>query len=608
VPGQTYSRIVKLSAVFLLAIHVALVFRHFPPRFLRSGEAPCSGDLCIHLAGCYEGSQALAAGSGLCGYSPTFMAGYPFGAWDSFSRRGYEFATRLFPGCSLSVAFYGYIVLSALLPPLLILLAAYVMGCRGDVLSWCAILAVALHQAGDPLAYFWTFGNLAFPLVNALGVLCVALAVAGLQSRRPLPLICAGLTLGLAFWLHQIAAMTAAVGLACTAVLLRRDLADRRMLLAAVAAGTVALLAVLPWVAELAHFAGDRMPRGSHALPTGWKYMLMDLLSDRAYRHHFDRRALLHLELVLVGAGGWWALRCRRHGPDVLAITALIAFAWTYLFGVSKPLRELEPYRFLVSSIIFGIIPAAAGAEELAARVRRMDQSGRLVMLALGLVLTPSLTAYGFDVARRDPAQGLSASQRELIEWVRESATEPGRILCDEEMLGDMLPVYTGREVLGGSLTRSSPLKHRASWMNALRFFPGDGSSSADDMDKYLKRYNVAYVVVRDCRATTVRALPGVLECFRRGDCVVYGMSQEGRSWICDTGATGAVTVVASFNRILIDSAPAGRFTLKYHFLDSLSVKAGIRLYPVTVGNDPVPLIGVDNGCKASRIEIQNRE
>jgi len=199
-------------AVLLVLAHVLLVFRHYPLSILRSGEPLCTGDLGIHFAGCSEGRQLLSNGGRLWGYSPSFMAGYPFGAWDSFSRRGYEYASLLFPGCSAATAFYWYVILTALLPPFLLALAAGILGLGRREILLCLCLAVVIYQVGDPISYLWTFGNVAFPFVTCLAVLYFALAVAGIQRRKASLLAAAGLLLGLIFWLHQLATIPTLAG------------------------------------------------------------------------------------------------------------------------------------------------------------------------------------------------------------------------------------------------------------------------------------------------------------------------------------------------------------------------------------------------------------
>ncbi|GAG19663.1 unnamed protein product, partial [marine sediment metagenome] len=78
--------------VALVTIHGVLVLYQFPVSSVREGNPLCSGDLSWHFASAVEGDTFIRGEHRLWGYSPSFMAGYPFGAWISFSKRGYEFA------------------------------------------------------------------------------------------------------------------------------------------------------------------------------------------------------------------------------------------------------------------------------------------------------------------------------------------------------------------------------------------------------------------------------------------------------------------------------------------------------------------------------------
>ena len=368
----------------------------------------------------------------------------------------------------------------------------------------------------------------------------------------------------------------------------------------------LALLIALPWLHVLWEFAAYRTPRPSKAMPSGWKYLVMDLFSDRAYRQRFDRRVLLQVELVLLAVGAWRAHRRRSAGVMLCVLTALVSLVITYAFAYLPTLKQTEPYRYLASFCLFAIIPATLGIEELLLLFQRSDRSGRLVALGVVLALAPSLTGYAFDVAFRNRAGTLDQERKAIVEWVRTHARRDGRILCDDEQLGDMLPYHTGQEVVGGALTRSSPLAHKASWLRGRELLSAAATASSPrETESYLKTYNIAYVITsrRDASQKLLN-IPGCSERFRQGRIAVYATDPALLSFVFDGGARPGTRVSARMNRISVESAPAGRFVLKYHYVSGLREEAGVRLYPVPLPADPIPFIGVDNADGRDRIEI----
>ena len=595
-----------LAVSLLVFLHFALVLRQFPLS-VAMGSYPFSyGDLPLHFAPCYLGRTLLDGGGGIAGYAVDYMAGYPFGTWDSFTQRGYEYASLLLPGLSLVRVFNLYVILTAVLPPLVVALAAVVLGLGRRSVALCLSVAVVLYQLDDPLAFFWTYGNMGFPLVNAMGVLYLAVAWRALRCRS-LPLALAGgVLLAAVGWLHQMAAVPVLAGSVFLAFSERRSVFTWRGGACAVIIPLVALLLLGPWLRALWAFAEYRIPRGTPALTSGWKHLVCDILSDRAYRHHMDRRALLHVEIVLLVLGVLRARRASVGGVTAFAGAAAVSFLASYAFSYSALLKETEPYRYLVSFAVFSTIPVTLGGLHLANMLKETNRAARLVAAALGLALAPSLTGYVFDTIGRWSNQAVSAEERTVLEWFRTRANREGRVLCRDERLGDLLPPFTGLPVLGGGMTQCSPLAHKESWLRGKRFFERPEVTS-EELAEYLRTYNVAYVVMPSERfQDLLLKIKGCRVCFRPGRRVVYALDPAGLSYVMECNAASGVRVEARMNSLHVSSAPKGRFTLKYHYQKTLTAVSGVRLYPVSVPGDPVGFLGVDNTLGLSEICIRN--
>lgn len=592
------SRILVMATLTLCVLHVAAVLWHYPLSSLRSRYPLMSGDLPLHFSAAHVGQQSLKAGGGLWGYAPDYMAGYPFGAWDSFTQRGYEYCTLLFPGLPLVSAFHAYLIVTSLLPPFLIGLAAWVLklGRVRTLLSLC--VAVVLYQLDDTLSYFWTFGNMGFPFANALGVLYLACLARGLRERRGALLGVAGLLLAAVGWLHQMAALPVIAGSLWIVAGEGRELFRERRFLWALLPPLLAAALLAPWLRVFWHFREFRIPRETPALAGGWKTLVMDFLSDRAYRHHFDRRSLFHAQFVLAVLGGLQVRRGGSRGVFGLLATGLTALGFAYFFSYSDFLKETEPYRYVLSFTMLAAIPAAVGLARAEELLRGLDSRGRLASALLAVLMAPSLAAYALDLPKREAAQLPGTAARAVLDWFRTTADRTaGRVLCLDESLGDVLPHFGGHAVLGGGMTRVSPLPHKAAWAAGYELLMEPTvAPSAEDVDAYLRRYNVAYIVLPSGRWDALMAkVPGCAPCLRVGPRRVYARAVSELSYVVGREGDRTTKVDARMNLILVRGAPEGRFVLKFHYQDTLRAPPGVRLFPSAVPEDPVPFLGVDN-------------
>lgn len=601
-------RLIPLVACVLLAGHVALVLCHYPPALMSARQPLCSGDASYHLAECFEGAELLATGPRLWGYSPYFMAGYPFGLWTCVGgRHGYAFAPLIAPGAPVGVVFYLYAVVTAMLTPLLIALAAWIAGLNGRRVLISLGVAIVVYQLDSQVSYMWTYGNVAFPFVNGLGVVFAALLYTAVRQKRMWVAVAAGLVLGLALFLHQLTIWPLAAAAFLALWVNRRELTGLRTLygVSALALGGALLL---PWIFDLAYFLDVRAPGRFQGLQGSWKNLVMDFLSDRGYRQRFDRRLLFHVQLglVVVGAYAGW-MRAHRQLAKVLAGTAFASLAMAYAFSYFPLLREMEPYRYVVSFALFLVIPTALCAEE-AARVFVLSRpAGKCAALCLGLMLLPQGTAYLFDIARRSPAAGLDRDQRAVVEYVKAHPEREGRVVCENGDLGNAMPLLTRREVIGGQCSVTAPLVHQSiSVGRGLAFGAEVRTLTAAQLASKLDMYNTAYVVASAPALVSLMArVEGFTERFQSGSYRIFARDALAPGWLLG-GASPATRVTARMNSICIDQAPPGRFVLKYNFLKTLQAPPGVHLFPAAVPGAALPFIGVNNEAGLARIAIAN--
>ena len=570
-----------IAAVGLLA-HAAAVVWHFPPRYADATDPLASGDLSY-----YAGSAFAVAEAGTPhGYDPGSMAGYPYGTWVSFGRRGYELGVWALPIGSLATRFYVVVLGMALLAPLL---AAFPLRWAGH--AWREVVvglafSAALFQLCDPLSYFWTFGNVAFPCGSALAVV----AVAGLATGRPRAVVVAGAVAGLAVIVHTVAAVPLACGSLAAAVVLFRCGMPARRLLAVTGAFALLAVAVGAWpYLHLGSYLGERVPMPIHPLESGLKYALMDAFNDRAYRHPFDRRPLFHVLLVL---GIWQGWRSRQPVEAALALGGVFTLGFGHLAGEVAALKELQPYRFVAAGELFLIVPAYGGLRHFATFARRADRGGRIAVTLVSLVVLPGLTGYLVDLPTRGRAGGLTADERAALTWIREQPTG-GRVLCEPGSLGNLLPHLANRQVIGGGTSGQAVVAAGWTHVGASRAFgqPAKEIPPAE-FARYCRLFDVRFAIVESPAVESlVRQVPGAERVGERGAFPLYRLPVT-RDPAIGEGCY-ARNVSAERNRFRITNLPAGRQTLNFHYLPGFRAPPGTTVEPVTVPGVPRPLLGL---------------
>ncbi len=604
-PAVRLAGALALAALVAVA-HAGLVLRQFPVFGTPAGLPLSSGDSSFYFATLVDSRPCLRDGH-LWGYSPWHMAGYPTGLWTSFGRKAQELLGGLFPSASPVALTHAWFVGAALLTPLLLAAAAGLAGggARGFLLA--LVLALISWHFGNVVTDVWTFGNVSFTPACALAVLFAALldrALAGGAAATA----GAALTAGAVLWMHPLGAVPLGVGgLAVVAVnrqALRRPAAWLQ--LAAVAAGGLAL--VSPWLADLYRFrslrgamAGDDLPLQGSA-----KHLLADLLTDRAYRHPFDRRELFHVLLVLGALGVVAREPHARRVARALFGAALALAGCAALLGYVPGLAQAQPYRFMVGCEMFLIVPATAGAGVLAGWLRAANPAGRAAVACVGIIFLPDLAAHVLDAVIRAPRRCLTPGQRECADWLGEPGRARGRVACDDQELGNLLPYLTGREVVGGGISVHAAMPHgHAAVGRGFAFGRPAGELTADDWADRAAAYNIAYLVASPGLSEQVARWPDTFRpAARFDDLTVFAVRQSAAARLWEGNYEGKVE--AATNRIVVRGAARGRMVLCYHYLDTLAAD-GVRLAAVAVGDDPVPFLAVDNPDGLSEIVITNR-
>jgi len=579
--------IFRLAAVCAVAGHVALVLRHYPVRVFLAGDVPLKGDVSRYFADAFG---ALNVG-GLYGYDPYFMAGYPVGLWNSMGKKGFEVLHLFLPGVPLPALFYLALAGFSLLAPLWVWVAgrSFCSSRRASLTLLCVCL-VYWHLCTQ-VAYLWNFGNVFFPatacLLPGLAV-CAWNVLAG--RKLPVSTLAVAFIGAFIFYFHT-ALMAGAVACLLACVIVRpRGILRRQTWVAAAAGAALFVLLAAPWLIPLLRTQADYRPLVYAGYEGTIKHLFMDVLSDRAYGHPFDRNALFHLAVVLGCVGGWQARKDgERRAVWTMTLAAGLCLLIAYGFSHVRALQSTQPYRFVVPATLLLISPLALFIDRALAKVKTASKEVKAVVCILLLATAPAFTAYLIDLARpRDPC-GLSETRREVLDFVAKRPAQ-GRVLCDDVHLGHMIPYYTGRPVIGG-LSAEAFTKHGHAGMDYEgRLF----GRYADEWDpellaSALATYGVDYAILHKEEWVKFAGEPDspFLLDTQVGGYRLFRVRNASPGLVLE--GTGSVN--ADYDVIRVSDVRQTPLVLKLHYADWLEASDGVRLAPRPVPDDPVPFI-----------------
>jgi len=607
----------------VFALHIALTLR-FEPLELVFGPDPIAFfDYDMHYQQTLRAVEAFEKSGRIWSYDPHLLAGQLSGAiFDADNKLHELFTIGLGTlGVPTHTGYNLFVLLTHLLVAPVFFAAARLFGLeRGE-----ATLATALGSACwffDAFAHWtWWAGMISYGFAAVLAVLPVALFYRWLAERRPVHLILMGVLLALIHLLHPYSFFILVVPMCFLYVRARHQLGWREHL--AVAGCVVFTLSCNLWWLGVAFRFWHYILDSDFYMAATTRYLLFDYLGlikeptttgVVAARSAFRFLALFG---ALFGILMWRRERDDRFGLFAATLGTLVCAA--YLGGYLAPLRQVQPYRFSLPATFLAVIPAAAFLVA-AARVWRKTPLPRLVV-ALGLLATmvvvprfvrdvlyflpeavphherpllaplpPINSGAGFGtIVWPEPFdfthKPIGSDWRALVQFVRDHDDGSGRWLVEWWILGERLAWATDAQVLGGF--REFNLAHSdANW---FRRHPDGAGTGADTLERYLKQYNVKWVVV----SNPIPALE------KRTDLLTLHSTVFGtrfyRTWVPSSyfvgGGPGKVT--ASLDRIEVRGSRGGDLVLRYHYLETLRCRPGCTLYRAEAFGNRVGFIGV---------------
>jgi hypothetical protein len=607
----------------VLGIHGALLL-HFEPPALVLGRAPIALlDFDTHYEQTKRAVEASRRSGRLWGYDPHLLAGMPAGAI-------FDADNKLIELCAVGLdrvgvpphrAFNLFIWLVHALVPLTLYGAARLLRLGRAAATLAAGLGSMLWFF-DSLSHWCFFvGMIAWSSAAYLWLLPLALFYRWLDERRWWQL---GGVLGLLvllLHLHPYTFFMLAVPMGLLYVRARRRL-GRRGHVAVWAVVAAVLAANLWWIwpaVRLWHYVLDS---GFYldATPAFLFYDLFGLLKEPDVQGVVSVRTawrFLALGGAAIGLWCWRRERDDRFAPIGAAFGALLVTA--YFGRWVPPLRQIQPYRYVLPAAYLAILPAAWWIARAVERARQSRPSPAALGLGalLALLAVPRLVRDALyflpgwvpRIERPMPAappnvngplalglmwwpepldfrhRPIDAVETALSEFVRRHDDGSGRWLVEWWSWGERLAWSTDAQILGGF--REINLAH--SDANLFRRFPKGMPSDPGGLGGYLERYNVRWLIMSN-PMPQIEVRRDLLEPVTTlGTSRVY-RTRIAASWMLD-GGPGEVR--AEIDRLRVRGSRGGELVLKYHYLETLVCRPACTLYRASVLGDRVGFIGV---------------
>jgi hypothetical protein len=613
-------------AVLLGLAHLAYVFHVEQPAAMFSSHPISGRDYDIHINQVWRVTEALDGFGRTWAWDPQVLAGFPVGTVFDADNKAWELWTWTLTklGASKGLAFNLFVLLAHLLLPLVVYWSARLFDLsRLSALLACA-LAMSIWFFDGFVRWSWWEGMVAYSFAAYLCLPVLALFHRFLAHRRWRHAAALAAVLALAHLVHPWVFLVLVVPMGVTYALAFRSL--RPFHHVAIAGAALLTLAANAWWLRVAlehwHYVISAKELGASYLGAGRiDHLLTDwlgLVSDRAVTGGAGMRSGLRFLVLGAAAIALVLWRKERDGRFwVFASAVPLLLAATYLGGYLPPLREVQPYRFIVPALFLAVVPAAALAGELARRRVLAGLPwfawalGGILVLAIlprlardVLYFTAALVPETAPLVEENPRItdtigfgniGYPAHKEfrhgpmppdfvGVADWFRENDDGGGRVMVEHWTLGEMLAWKTKAQVLGGFRLRN--LQHNAA--NFFRLYPL-GEPPPGVLERYLDGYAVKWLVTSfthqrfEARADLFEPVAsiGTHRIFVSKRPVSFFAKNRGR-------------VKAALNRLSVKATwPDEDVVLRYHWHEKLKCAPDCRVEREPLDGDPVGFIRV---------------
>jgi hypothetical protein len=614
-----------LGGSALLALHLLLCNHFIPLRTVLRPEPVQGDDFDLHIGQTFRVLKGLDGWGNSWVYDVQLLAGQPEGTIFDADNKGCELWTFALwkLGVNKAVAFNSFLLLAAVLGPLIVFTAARLFSLGAGASLVAAALASALFFFDSFSHWVWFVGMISYAFASYLALLPLALFHRFLESGRAWTAATCACLLGIAHVVHPYTFFMLALPMAALYARSFRGLKAPGHA-AVVGIGAVTLAFNLYWLrAALAHW--HYVLNSAYYGQTGLSYLtadFFDVLKNPTDTGVIGTRTGFRFLCIALAAGGLFAWRRtgdRRLLPLGSALGCLLAMAYlgAYLPGAA----QVQPYRHVLPAAFFATVPAAAFVQSLwRAHALEGLQHGTRALLAVAAVLIAQhlgtealyflpglfpdppplvdgsaspISKYGYiatpalpghvDYVLPHPAW-LESGADDVVSWVADNVPKGGRVLVDNGVIGERIAWKTQAEVIGGFRERN--IAH--AYANFFRRY-ADRQVAPAELARYLHTFAIGWVITQRPRADLANArdvlerLPSIAGRW------VYRVRAPSRVVLQGTGSVSART-----NRIdLRGSDPTQSVVLSYHFHEALRCEPACRVERAPVDLDAVGLIRI---------------
>ncbi len=610
----------KALLALLFLVHAAATLFFFPPADIVNERPVITLDHSFHYYQARRANEVFPKTGRLHMYDPHFMAGFPTALFD-IDVKTLEVVCAPFPASQVARVMKFFILFCYLS-----MVFTVYAGCRclrlteRESLLAVALLLVFWHWGRPFASHFRYAGMFDFVCVSHLSILVAGLFQRFLEGNRAVWWLVLG---PLAYFIHPTAVVILFVPYACLLLCDRREITRRKLLLF----GLWCLIVIVVnsvWIIPLFEYAPAKTATRAFFQTSG-----AGALAGILFRPGCAPAVLL---IALAVAGTFRLARGGRVPTAVMVSATFLFLLAVSAYGVYVPgLRDLEPGRFLFSSLVFSVPLGGVGMGLLldhwgrwSSKVRFARPLGTAALAVL--FLCPVLLSYlsartGY---KHRLTTTLAPEVAELIGELQRRTDPSARLMIEDgpaAMYGDahipgLLPLHTGVGQIGGPYPFTFLQHHFATFQKDLTMGKPLESLSAAEFWSYLDAYNVRWIVAA---SPEVKAYVAAIAADSASAPAVWKgngapleavwKSRRYELWVSPrppsftTGAARPVT--AGFDRIQVDTRADGEpFVLRFHWDRGLRARAPARISPVHVSDDPVPFIRVDpSGATSVLIE-----
>ena len=628
-PPPYSRRQLTLYLGLLYGLHLLVAFYVFPPAVVGAPTPYGGGDYQTHFHQTLRLSEALESTGRMWAYEPRFLAGHPMGLFFDVDNKAHFLWSyglhRL--GLPLSTAFNLFALLSALLVPWVLVLAARLFGLRDRALVVTMGLSTAVYFLDTATRFFTSAGMISYVMSAHLSILVLALYMRLLYSpdrgswRFFLPTL---VLLPLVHLIHVWAFAILVGPLVFLYLWNFRGLGKRCH--AQVGALVLAVLALNAyWLVPA--FVHRELLTQSHKLGQAKPFFFfMDLFETLPFSPPEIVQTTCFRFIALGGAVSAVYRWFRDKDPRRLAAITIMGwlFFLTYVSAVFPLFGLTEPYRFVTAFGFIALVLCGATYGPLLSfdawrRGLRSPEIRTIVVLAAVLLppqlarqlfasapetiptpqaLTPDLDPAPWDrhSSPIEPPQTILQHRNipKNYELARKRLTQrcgggESRILVEPWELGEYLGWASELHVIGGFPDRRMIYENA----NLFRDIPTHPRYWGQRFRNYLGQYNIGCLLIHLPIFPMIegrRALPKLLE--RIGPYRLYAVPNPPGWFFRGTGK-----VKASLNRIALSElnpAPGTEsVSIRFHYIKTLRCRPNCRIEKVSLPDSAASFIRV---------------